>query len=446
MWTRSDFYKISPLSGSLFILLACFSVLPVAAQAPRTYITVLVSPDHADWTYKTGEEASFTITVLKDGNALKNCKADVQVGPEKMDATYHRKLDLLDGRVTIDGGTMKVPGFLRCIATTTVDGKEYRGLATVGFNPYKIEPTTDMPSDFITFWEKAKSDQAKIPLDTKLTLIPERCTEKVNTYQFSVQNFRYGARLYGMICIPKKPGKYPAELIVPGAGIRPLNGYVTAAEKGIITVEMAIHGIPVTMEPLVYNNLYDGALNEYYFTNMDDKDHYYFKRVYMGCIRAVDLIYSLSEFDGQNVGVFGGSQGGALSVVTAALDKRVKCLVCLFPALSDMTGYLHNRAGGWPHMFDKENGVYNNTPARVQTSKYYDVVNFAKLLKVPGMYSWGFNDETCPPTTTFSVYNSISAPKELFLARDTGHFGYPEQWDMVNSWIFNKLLSNQIKK
>ena len=428
------------LRRPLLSLLLSVLVAAVIAQTPRTYIMVVVAPDHTDWTYKTGEKVSFTITVLKDGNPLKNTSVDVQVGPEKVDALFSKKINLADGKISIDGGTMQKPGFLRCVAIATIDGKQYRGLATVGFNPYEIQPTTNVPADFAAFWNKAKSDLAKIPLETKLTLIPERCTEKVNTYQFSVQNYKPGARLYGMICIPKKPGKYPAELIVPGAGIRPLNGYVTQAEKGIITVEMAIHGIPVTMDPLVYNNLYDGALNEYYFTNLDNKDHYYYKRVYMGCVRAVDLIYSLPEFDGQNVGVFGGSQGGALSVVTAALDSRVKYLVCLFPALSDLTGYLHNRAGGWPHMFNKENAAYNNTPARIETSKYYDVVNFARMLKVPGYYSWGFNDETCPPTTTFSVYNVITAPKEIMLARDAGHFGYPEQWDFLNNWMYGKLL------
>ncbi|TKC61252.1 acetylxylan esterase [Pedobacter hiemivivus] len=438
--------KSSSLLGSLLLCLFCLYAEMISAQPPRTLITVVVAPDHADWTYKTGEKAMFSITVLKDGNTLKNCKVDVQVGPEKMDATWTEKLSMADGKATIDGGTMKSPGFLRCIATINFEGKLYRGLATAGFDPYQIKPTTDMPSDFTAFWDKAKSELSKLPLETKLTLMPERCTEKVNTYQFSVQNFRPGSRLYGMICIPKRPGKYPAELIVPGAGIRPLNGYVTLAEKGIITVEMAIHGIPVTMDPSVYNNLYDGALNEYYSANLDNKDHYYYKRVYMGCVRAVDLICSLPEFDGENIGVFGGSQGGALSVVTAALDSRVKYLVCLFPALSDLTGYLHNRAGGWPHLFNKENGGFNNTEARIQTSKYYDVVNFAKLLKVPGMYSWGFNDETCPPTTTYAVYNAVTAKKELLLARDSGHFGYPEQWDVLNKWMIEKLLPNSIKK
>lgn len=431
--------KTSLFYGGLVASLFCFLMVTGAAQTPRTYYTVLVAPDHADWTYNTGEKVNFTITVLKDGNPLKNVNVDVQIGPEKMDASFSKKMTLADGKVSVDGGTMKTSGFLRCIATATIDGRQYRGLATAGFNVEDIKPTTEMPEDFVAFWDNARNELAKLPLETKLTLVPDRCTEKVNTYQFNVQNFKPGARLYGMICIPKKPGKYPAQLIVPGAGIRPLNGYVSLAEKGIITVEMAIHGIPVTMDPQVYTNLYDGALKEYYFINLDNKDNYYYKRVYTGCIRAVDLIFSLPEFDGQNVGVFGGSQGGALSVVTAALDKRVKYLVCLFPALSDLTGYLHQRAGGWPHMFNKENSAFNNTAARIQTSKYYDVVNFAKLLKVPGIYSWGFNDETCPPTTMYSVYNVITAPKEILLARDAGHFGYPEQWEYLNNWMLNKL-------
>lgn len=432
--------KSGPLLRSLLFCLFCLCAGTISAQPARTLITVVVAPDHADWTYKTGEKAMFSVAVLKDGIALKSYPVDVQIGPEKMDATWSKKLTTADGKIVVDGGTMKVPGFLRCIATVNVEGKVYRGLATAGFDPEKIRPTTDMPADFNAFWDKAKSDLAKLPLDTRLTLVPERCTEKVNTYQFSVQNFRPGSRLYGMICIPKQPGKYPAQLIVPGAGIRPLNGYVSLAEKGIITVEMAIHGIPVTMDPTVYNNLYDGALHAYYFSNLDNRDHYYYKRVYTGCVRAVDLICSLPEFDGQNIGVFGGSQGGALAVVTAALDSRVKYLVCLFPALSDLTGYLHNRAGGWPHMFNQENGVFNNTAARIQTSKYYDVLNFARLLKVPGIYSWGFNDETCPPTSTYAVYNVIAAEKELLLFRDSGHFGYPEQWELLNKWMTGRLL------
>lgn len=111
----------------------------------------------------------------------------------------------------------------------------------------------------------------------------------------------------------------------------------------------------------------------------------------------------------------------------------------MFPALSDLTGYLHNRAGGWPHMFNKANAAFMVTDKKIENSKYYDVVNFARFIKVPGMYSWGYNDETCPPTSTFSVYNVIKAPKDLLLARETGHYTFPEQVEKLNNWLLGKL-------
>jgi cephalosporin-C deacetylase-like acetyl esterase len=312
-------------------------------------------------------------------------------------------------------------------------------LATAAFSPEEILPTTDEPDDFLQFWEKAKADAAKIEMDARMRLLPERCTDKVNVYEVNMQNFRPGSRLYGILCVPKAEGRYPAILRVPGAGVRPYHGDVTNAEKGVITLEIGIHGIPVTMEEPVYDNLRQGALFGYQNFNLDDKDRYYYKRVYLGCVRAVDFIFSLPEFDGDNIVVMGGSQGGALSIVTAALDSRIKGLVAFYPALCDVTGYLHGRAGGWPHFFNNENLQFNNIPRKIETSKYYDVVNFARHLKIPGFYSWGYNDTTCPPTSTYAAYNVITAPKTLFLAEETGHWTYPEQWEHATDFAL-KLL------
>jgi cephalosporin-C deacetylase-like acetyl esterase len=211
------------------------------------------------------------------------------------------------------------------------------------------------------------------------------------------------------------------------------------AEKGMITLEIGIHGVPVTMDPEVYQSLGSSAVYRYYTYNLDNKDEYYYKRVYMGCVRANDFLVSLPQFDGTNLAVTGGSQGGALSIITAGLDARVKYLASFYPALSDMTGYLNGRAGGWPHLFNKDNVATNNKKEKLETVAYYDVVNFARLIKIPGLYSWGFNDETCPPTSMYSAYNMITAPKELFLALETGHWTYPEQRDLFSNWLVAKL-------
>jgi cephalosporin-C deacetylase-like acetyl esterase len=67
------------------------------------------------------------------------------------------------------------------------------------------------------------------------------------------------------------------------------------------------------------------------------------------------------------------------------------------------------------------------------------VVNFARLVKVPGFYSWGYNDTTCPPTSMFAAYNVIKAPKTLLIAEETGHWKYPEQNEASWIWIMQFL-------
>ena len=424
-----------------FLALLLF-VNAALAQPAERFVKVIVAPDRADWTYQPGDKVKFTISVLQSGNPVKNAVVRYEVGPEKMPATTKETKTLPNGTLTLDGGTMKTPGFLRCIAIADLDGVEYRGLGTAGFGPEQIKPTATDPADFDQFWTHGKADLAKIPLDAKMTLLPERCTETVNVYHVNLQNYP-NSRLYGILCVPKKEGKYPALLRVPGAGVRAYYGDVGNAEKGIITLEIGIHGIPVIMDPGVYEDLRYGALLNYQNFNLDDKDRFYYKRVYLGCVRANDFLTSLPQFDGRNLAVTGGSQGGALSIVTAALDPRVKWLGAFYPALSDVTGYLHGRAGGWPHYFAPNLMDFNNKKDKIETTGYYDVVNFARRVKIPGQYSWGFNDETCPPTSMYAAYNIITAPKSLFLALDTGHWSYPEQRDMMNDWLLERLKANE---
>lgn len=427
----------SKKSICLSLLIGVFCLLNASglqAQPSKEIVQVIVAPDHADWLYQTGEKPKFTITVLKYGNPVNQAKVHYQIGPEQMRPDEDKQITLKNGTVVVEAKTMKHPGFLRCIAYAKVDDKDYRGLATAGFDVLNIQPTTTLPDDFTSFWEKGKQELERIPMIPEMTLMPEQCTDLVNVYHVGVNSYK--GKVYGILCVPKKEGKYPAILNVPGAGIRPYYGDIATAAKGVITFSIGIHGIPVNLAPEVYSALDHGALDGYTSFNLDDKDKYYFKRVYLGCIRSVDFIFSLPSFDGERIAVTGGSQGGALSIVTASLDSRIKYLAALYPGLCDITGYLHERAGGWPHFFTME---FTNKAEKIETSKYYDVVNFARSIKVPGYYSWGFNDETCPPTSTYSAYNVITAPKELFIYQDLGHWSYPDQQEQRVNWVLKKL-------
>jgi len=417
------------------ILLFQLSIVTVCF-AQTDVIKIRVNTDHPDWVYKMGEKVTFSVSAVKGDKILKDVKFNYTIGLERMVPVKEGTLVLNKDQELIDGGSLDKPGFLRCIVTTEIDGKKYRGLATAAFEPERIKPTTDMPKDFVSFWDKAKADAAKIPMDAKMDLLPEKSTATVDVFAVNFQNYQTGSRIYGMLSMPKKPGKYPAILRVPGAGVRGYGADVGMSDNGFIVLQIGIHGIPVNMADTTYKRLAEGPLKGYSLSNADNRDAYYFKRVFMGCVRANDFLCGLPAFDGKNLAVAGGSQGGALTIATAALDNRVKFMVAYFPGMCDHTGYLFGRTGGWPQWLKTVDKVNKK---QIETSKYYDMVNFASLLKIPGLYSWGYNDETCPPTSSYAAYNGIVAPKELFIVKESGHEYMPEQRKMMNTWLVKKL-------
>ena len=417
-------------------LLMGICLMTTDAQIRGNNITVTVTPDHKDWNYKVGEKATFTVNVLRSGTLIDGAVIDYEAGPEMYPDAKKKNVTLKDGTMRWTG-TMKTAGFYRLKVTAHVGGKDYEGLCTAAFSPEQLKPTTENPSDFDTFWSSALAEARGVSLEPTRRLLPERCTDKVNVYEVSFQNIRWNSRTYGILCVPTKPGKYPALLRVPGAGVRPYQGDVWTASQGAITLEIGIHGVPVTMEQKVYDNLMEGALNCYWEANMDSRDRSYYKRVIVGAVRAIDYIASLDEWNGTSLGVTGSSQGGFLSLACAALDKRVTFYGAVHAALCDHTASLKGVACGWPHYFYYD--VKHADPKKIETSRYYDGVNFARRIQCPGWFSFGYNDEVVPPTTAYATYNTVTAPKELHVYQLTGHYWYQEQWDEWEDWLLRQM-------
>lgn len=418
--------------------------LSASAQIRGNEITVTVTPDHKDWTYKTGEKVNFTISVMRSGTLVDNAEVSYELGPE-MYPTEKKDLTLKTGQGVVSG-KMKQPGFLRLKATAHVGGKDYEGMCTAAVSPEQLKPYAQKPADFETFWAKALEEARWTALEPTFEFLPERSTPQVNTYHVSFQNDRWGRRVYAILNVPTKPGKYPALLRVPGAGVRPYGGDQWTASKGVIVVEIGIHGIPVTKEQAYYDQLFTAALADYWTHSLNDRNKNYYKHVVTGAVRAVDFIAALGheanpmgsnvEWDGRNLAVTGSSQGGFLSLAVAALDKRVSCYGAVHAAMCDHEASLHKVACGWPHYWYN---VENPDPRELAEGRYYDGVNFARLITCPGWFSFGYNDDVVPPTTAWATYNSVTAPKEIRPYQLTGHYWYQEQWDEWQAWLLSHL-------
>ncbi len=421
----------------LLSLLTLVALLPLSAQIRGNNVVVTVEPDHQDWHYELGQTAKFNVEVRRSGTLIENVQIDYQAGPE-MYQTEKKSLTLSDGTLQLKG-TMKQPGFYRVDVTAHVDGKDYKGACAAAFAPGQLQPSTVMPQDFETFWQGAIKEARKTDLNPTKRLLPERCTKDVNVYEVSFQNIQPNYRTYGILCVPVKEGKYPALLRVPGAGVRPYGGDVYTASRGAITLEIGIHGIPVTMEQKVYDDVFNGALMGYWEFNMDSREKHYYKRVVLGCIRALDYIEQYTPWNGSQMGVSGSSQGGFLTLATAALDPRITYYAPVHAALCDHTNSLRGAACGWPHYFYWNKG--KGLEKQIEVSRYYDGVNFARLIRPSqkGWFSFGYCDDVVPPTTAWATYNVVKGPKEISPYQMTWHFWYQEQWDEWEQWMLDQM-------
>lgn len=389
----------------------------------RSDLLWVTNPDHTDWLYAVGDTARVSLQLYRYGIPAAGEKVEFEIGPDMLPA------DTV-GVVTLDGngtaeitiGTMSKPGFRDLRLSAMAGSQRVNHHVKVGFSPEQLRAFTGEPADFDVFWNNAVAEDKKFPLQYTIEPVEKYSTDKMTCSLVKLQLNERGGAMYGYLFIPRGEGKYPAVLTPPGAGVKTIKDPMLHryyGEGGMIRLETEIHGVhpEATEEEFAAERSKRG---EYLSMGLDDPDNYYMKDVYLGCRRFLDLLTSLPEWDGKNLFTQGGSQGGALAITTAMLDERVTGCVANHPALSDMTGYLGDKAGGYPHHFRKN--PQDATPEKVRTLEYFDVVNFAKRLRCPVRMTWGFNDNTCPPTTSYEVYNVIPTPKEALLTPINEHW------------------------
>ena len=406
----------------------------------RDYISMRLVPNHADWVYEVGEEVEIEVAAIRHYVPIPNIDLQWEWGMEQRQPSAEGIVS--SGKKGVQVLRLKgaaEPGFYTLQVGVSIDGKAYHNSINIAFAPEQIQPTAVLPADFDTFWEQSVAIARSVPLKPLLVPLPERSTPEADVYEVRFQNYKEGQYLYGTLAVPSgvnprdSAARYPALIVWPGAGVKPHHGDVDYfPARGVITLEMGINGIPVNLPQQVYDDLRANALRDYNAIHNDDREAYYYRRVYAGTVKTVDFLCALPCVDTARIGCYGGSQGGALSIVNAALDKRIKVAAVAYPALAEIAGYMRGRVAGWPKW-------KKMTHEQIAVADYYDVVNFARKISCPVWFSIGFNDQVCCPTTTYSVYNVLECPKELFTPLDCAHWMYPEHKVLRAEWLLQHL-------
>ena len=446
---------------ALFLVITLLSIGRVTAQKfqqefgnPRkAFVETIATPDHADSYYRIGQQATLRVVAREGGVPLDGTVLRYKVAPEMFLPEAYDSVVFKNGEATIVMGTMTEPGFLACqYEFRTSDGKTQKDLVKVAYAPEQIKTFTPMPKDFEQFWQKARKEARQVDLEPEYFDVPDATNDKLTT---KLVRLHVGKNkwIYGYLTIPRSnsqisilKSQFPVVLCPPGAGSNKIFPSDYFGNEGMIYMKIEIHDNDPRIPDDEYNHMRAKKCDGYMRRGMASRDTYYYKDVYVGCARAVDFLCSLAEWDGRNVIVTGGSQGGALTIVTAALNEKVTMCAPFYPALCDLTGFLHQRAGGWPKFFS---GFYKDgmtdiaNDQAVETLQYFDVVNFASILKVPTFMSWGYSDDTCSPTSVWAAWNAITAPKEKDITPSSGHWRFPSSQQKCLEWMKRNINGKQ---
>ncbi len=376
-------------------------MLPLACAAQGEAVVVSVTPDRAEALYACGETAAFTVLVRRGEEAVTTGTVECTLSWDGGQTVATSEFAPGAEPVVVEG-SLDAPGVLQCTAVWTEGEASAVGRGAAAFDPQGIVAATPEPEDFDAFWTEQKARLAEAPLDARLTEAPDASTDVYSVWRISLANVD-GTRVYGWLGVPRSEGPHPACLQVPGAGVYPIGaGSVAMAAHGFITIAISVHNYEVVTPKERCDELNANELAGYPHQGRESRETYYFRRVFLGCVRVVDYLTSREDWDGKTMIVTGSSQGGALSIVTAGRATRV-------------------------------------TGAAPQVPPHCDLyAKYAKRITCPVIVGIGLVDTTCPPAGIYSMCNELRGPVEIVMTPDMGHSQSEEYASRKHAWIMEQ--------
>ncbi|MCH8309024.1 MAG: acetylxylan esterase [Chloroflexi bacterium] len=292
-----------------------------------------------------------------------------------------------------------------------------------------------IPDDFDQFWDSVKADVSRIPLEPDVTPDPMRSSDDIEVFQI-FYNSLDNVRIAGWYCIPReRSGPLAAVMVVPGYQSDPP---ITKewARRGYATLSVAPRG--KLRSNSQFNPGYPGLLTY----GIVDRNVYSYRGFYIDAMRGVDFLLSRDEVDSNRIGVTGSSQGGGLTITTAAMRPEIKAAAAGAPYL---TGYMDSIELTHTYPYQEINDYLRMHPdSRNQveeTLNYFDCINFAHKITCPIIINVGMQDNVCPPETGFALFNNIaSADKTMYPYDNQGHSAGRAEHTAVVESFFKKHL------
>lgn len=282
------------------------------------------------------------------------------------------------------------------------------------YQPERFEPT-----DFDSFWEQTLDEVRRLPLQAEFTPVD------YGLAPLHVEDARFagygGQTIKGWFLRPSaysEPLPCIVEYIGYGGGRGLPYNWLNWSACGYAHLVMDtrgqgsawLQGDTPDQEPEGSSPHYPGFMTR----GVLDPHTYYYRRLIVDAVRAVEAAQTHPAVDPSRVAVTGRSQGGGLALIVAGLVPD------LAAAMPDVPFLCHYRRATelvdtLPYFeITRYCRAHRDQVERVFTTlSYFDGLNFAARAQTPALFSAGLMDEICPPSTVFAAYNHYAGPKQM---------------------------------
>lgn len=382
--------------------------------------------------FATGEAMKFTVTVNFGDQPAPEKPYSIKWTRTGDDGKKAASTETVVSGKPIEFSTsMDTPGFVRIQAELVdpkgriVSKKNSNGQLEnfafdggAGVDIEKLQPAADEPADFDAFWEKQKAKLATVPVKFKMEKI-SKPDAKVEVYAVSIDC--PGPRpVTGYLTIPAgaKDKSLPASASYHGYGIG-VQKVPAGGPEDRIRFDVNAHGYDLGQPETYYKDFFEKIKSNNQGYAMDPKQNAdpetsYFNGMALRVMRSLQFLKSLPQWNGKDLTVSGGSQGGLQTVWAAALDPDVTSADSSITWCCDFAGPTKGRLNGW-------------RPEYVPALNYYDSVFHGKRIKCPIVISRAaLGDYTCPPSGLAILYNNITSPKKIIWVQGSTHGFVPQ--------------------
>ncbi|MBQ8344736.1 MAG: alpha/beta fold hydrolase [Clostridia bacterium] len=282
------------------------------------------------------------------------------------------------------------------------------------------------PADFDEFWDRSLEELAAIDPQPEWT--PAAIPSKIaDCFELRFRSTK-GAVIFAKVVVPKEhEAKMPALLHFHGLSGQSdsFRSMLAYASQGFCVASMDCRGQGGISQDV------GGVAGTTYTTpftrGLEGKPEDLLCRdLFLDTAMLARIIMERDDVDETRMGVFGGSQGGALTVACAALVPSIKLCAPTHPYLSDYKRVWEmdldkNAYEGLRYYFRHFDPMHEREHEIFEKLGYIDIQFLAPRIRAKVKMFTGLMDNICPPSTQFAAYNKMVCEKEMVIYPDYAH-------------------------